>query len=229
MTPEKPLPAWKAASRERLCEAVLDAARVTFGEKGYDGATVEDIAARAEVGKGTVYNYFEGGKQEILYAVVEDLFERLCEVVHRFFRAPEQQGRPLRGVMRDFVRTVLVFFIEKRDLFHILMKEAHRMAFTPEHVAHMAGLRQSVVDQIVPALEAAMANHTMRPLDPRAVAYSLIGHIHGHLAYVLTPCTCGPDGASEASNAPDVAADFISTMLFDGLVTRPEEPFTLSS
>ena len=69
MTPEKPLPAWKAASRERLCEAVLDAARVTFGEKGYDGATVEEIAARAEVGKGTVYNYFEGGKPALFAAV----------------------------------------------------------------------------------------------------------------------------------------------------------------
>ncbi len=227
---EKQLSTLSRRDRERLMRrhAMLDAARAVFAEKGYEQATLEEIAERAEFGKGTLYNYFEGGKQEILYAVVEDLFGQLCEVVHDFFRAPEQQGRPLRGVMRDFVWTVLVFFIEKRDLFHILMKEAHRMAFTPEHVAHMAELRQSVVDEVVPALDAAMANHTMRPLDPHAVAYSLIGHIHGHLAYMLTLCACTPEAVGEASSSPDAAADFISTMLFDGLVTRPEEPFTLS-
>ncbi len=206
---------------------MLDAARAVFAEKGYEQATLEEIADRAEFGKGTLYNYFEGGKQEILYAVIGDLFERLCEAIHDFFRAPEQQGRAIRPVMRDFVLTVLTFFIERRDLFSILMKEAHRMAFSPEHVTHMAGLRENVVDQIAPAIEAGIAGGSLRPLDPRTVGYALIGHIQGHLNYMLTVCACMPEAQTSVSASPEAAADFIATMLFDGLVMEPHHLFTL--
>ena len=206
---------------------MLDAARAVFAEKGYEQATLEEIAERAEFGKGTLYNYFEGGKQEILYAVIEDLFVRLAEVVHDFFRAPAQQHRALRSVMRDFLLTVLTFFLDRRDLFSILMKEAHRMAFSPEHVAHMTQLRERVVDQIVPALEAAMSEGGMRPLHARGVAYSLIGHIQGHLNYILTVCPCVAAPEAEHALSPEAAADFIATILFDGLVTRPDHPFAL--
>ena len=206
---------------------MLDAARAVFAEKGYEQATLDEIADRAEFGKGTLYNYFEGGKQEILYAVIGDLFERLADVVHAFFRAPEQQQRAVRAVLRDFVYTVLTFFFERRDLFSILMKEAHRMAFHPEHVIHLAGLRERVVDQIAPALEVAMARGSIRALDARTVAYSIIGHIQGHLNYMLTVCACMPEAHSHVSNSPEAAADFIATILFDGLVMEPDQPFTL--
>lgn len=45
-------------------ELILDAAREIFAEKGYHTATSEEIAKRAGVGKGTIYQYFES-KQEI--------------------------------------------------------------------------------------------------------------------------------------------------------------------
>lgn len=226
---ETQVPTLSRRDRERLARrhAILDAARAVFAEKGYEQATLDEIADRAEFGKGTLYNYFEGGKQELLYAVIGDLYERLCDMVHDFFRAPEQQERAVRAVMRDFVYTVIVFFIDRRDLFSILMKEAHRMAFTPEHVAHMAKLREKVVDQLEPAIEAAIAQGSMRPLHPRIIGYSLIGHIQGHLNYVLTVCPCVPEAESEISGSPAMAADFIATILFDGLVMEPGSPFTL--
>lgn len=45
-------------------ELILTAAREVFFEKGYHDATSEEIAKRAGVGKGTLYQYFES-KQEI--------------------------------------------------------------------------------------------------------------------------------------------------------------------
>ena len=38
---------------------ILAAAREIFGEKGYHSTTSEEIAKRAGVGKGTIYQYFE--------------------------------------------------------------------------------------------------------------------------------------------------------------------------
>jgi TetR/AcrR family fatty acid metabolism transcriptional regulator len=47
-------------------ELILAAAQEVFFEKGYHTATSEEIAKRAGVGKGTIYQYFES-KQEIFF------------------------------------------------------------------------------------------------------------------------------------------------------------------
>ena len=48
---------------------ILEAAASLFREVGYDSARIEDIAERAEVSVGTVYNYYEN-KGDILVATV---------------------------------------------------------------------------------------------------------------------------------------------------------------
>ena len=63
-------------------EQLIEIARKVFSEKGFDGASIEEIAARAEVSKPVVYEHF-GGK-EGLYAVVVD-----------------REVRQLLGMMRD--------------------------------------------------------------------------------------------------------------------------------
>lgn len=49
---------------------LVDAACAVFAEKGYASTRVADIAKRAGVGKGTVYEYFSS-KEELLFAVFE--------------------------------------------------------------------------------------------------------------------------------------------------------------
>lgn len=56
----------KGNKRPRL----VDAACAVFAEKGYASTRVADIAERAGVGKGTVYEYFSS-KEELLFAVFE--------------------------------------------------------------------------------------------------------------------------------------------------------------
>jgi AcrR family transcriptional regulator len=51
-------------------EQLVDVGRQLFAERGFDGTTIEEIAARAAVAKPVVYEHF-GGK-EGLYAVVVD-------------------------------------------------------------------------------------------------------------------------------------------------------------
>jgi AcrR family transcriptional regulator len=63
---------------------LVAAASAVFAEKGYASTRVADIAERAEVGKGTVYEYF-ASKEELLFAVFEsinqDIAERMDEAV----------------------------------------------------------------------------------------------------------------------------------------------------
>ena len=49
---------------------ILEAAAQVFAQKGYAGASVADIALKAEIGKGTVYEYFKS-KEDLFFAVFE--------------------------------------------------------------------------------------------------------------------------------------------------------------
>lgn len=64
-TPKRRGPRSGADSRQRL----LTAARATFGEQGYDAATVRTIAARADIDPAMVNHHF-GGKEQLFAAAV---------------------------------------------------------------------------------------------------------------------------------------------------------------
>ena len=64
----------KAARRERI----LDTAVELIAKRGFDAVSVDEIAAAAEVGKGTVYNYF-AAKDDMIAAFVADLERRAFE------------------------------------------------------------------------------------------------------------------------------------------------------
>lgn len=52
--------------REKTRAAIIDAAMELFGRHGYDGTTVADIAAAAEIGTRTFFTYF-ASKEELLF------------------------------------------------------------------------------------------------------------------------------------------------------------------
>jgi AcrR family transcriptional regulator len=55
--------------KKRRRRIILDAAKRLFVRRGYGATTMQEIAASADVGVGTVYNYF-GSKQRLMLAVV---------------------------------------------------------------------------------------------------------------------------------------------------------------
>jgi AcrR family transcriptional regulator len=83
----------KQATREALIEAAV---RV-IGEKGFEGATVEEIATRAGTGKGTFYNYFEA-KEDVVVAFMAGLEERTLPAVKRY----AEMEAPLEEILDRF-------------------------------------------------------------------------------------------------------------------------------
>jgi AcrR family transcriptional regulator len=59
---------------------LVDVAKVVFAELGYDGSSVEEIAARASVSKPMVYEHF-GGKEGIYAVIVDRESARLLEMI----------------------------------------------------------------------------------------------------------------------------------------------------
>ncbi len=66
----------KAATRERIVSVAIE----LFSARGIEAVTVEEIAAAADVGKGTVYNYFRA-KEDVVVAFLVELDTRALEGV----------------------------------------------------------------------------------------------------------------------------------------------------
>jgi len=63
---------WQETLREQRREAILEAAAEVFAEKGYQRATMREIAARVGIAPGTIYLYFRS-KRDLLLAIADRL------------------------------------------------------------------------------------------------------------------------------------------------------------
>lgn len=85
--------------RGRRIQEILTAAAELFGERGYDAVSLEDVAERLDVTKGSLYYYF-ASKDELVTAAIETLGN---EWTARLERLPA--GR--QGSCRDRLRALL--------------------------------------------------------------------------------------------------------------------------
>ncbi|WP_218830581.1 TetR/AcrR family transcriptional regulator [Rubrivirga marina] len=209
--------------RERLARrlAMLDAALAVFGEKGFEGATLDEIAERAEFGKGTLYNYFPGGKDELYRSLFEERVVRgLYEVVERTL--PEARSLATRAeareAFRDFVVGLLEHFDAHRSALRLFMAEGPRAFHDPERMRHVIELFAGFTEAVTRAVERAIEAGALRPLPALPVAHLLIGNVRGVLmAHAATDCA--PDHVSSLPElVPAETADLITTVLFDGLL-----------
>src|SRR5262249_54778652 len=96
---------------------MLDAAGRLFGMKRFHEVRMEDIAAEAEVGKGTLYRYF-ADKEELYLALLErssrQLMDRLQATVVR-------TDSP-RGQLAAIVAELLAFFDSQPHLFNLIQR-----------------------------------------------------------------------------------------------------------
>src|SRR4051812_21499049 len=99
-------------------EQLLDVGRSLFAEKGFDGTSVEEIAARAGVSKPVVYEHF-GGKEGLYAVVVDREVSRLLDTVTSAFT-----GDNPRLLLEQAALAMLTYVEDQADGFRILVRES---------------------------------------------------------------------------------------------------------
>jgi len=107
----------RMTGRERR-EQLVQIGRTLFAEKGFDGTSIEEIAARANVSKPVVYEHF-GGKGG-LYAVVVD--REMSDLLDRLTRSLSS-GHP-RELAEQAALALLTYIEEETDGFRILARDS---------------------------------------------------------------------------------------------------------
>lgn len=148
-------------------EQLIDVARALFAARGFDGTSVEEIAARAEVSKPVVYEHF-GGK-EGLYAVVVDREVRaLLDGIRGSLRSGNQ-----RELLEQATLALLDYIEAHRDGFRILARDSS--------AANVTGSFATILSDVASRVEGILAaEFSRRGLEPRTApiyAQMLVGMV----------------------------------------------------
>lgn len=85
--------------RQLTREALLDAAAEAFARRGYEAASLEEIADRAGFTKGAIYSNF-GDRESLFLAVLERRNRRLLDAYERLLREANEHPASLAEVAR---------------------------------------------------------------------------------------------------------------------------------
>ncbi|MBW5422940.1 MULTISPECIES: TetR/AcrR family transcriptional regulator [Streptomyces] len=120
-------------------EQLLDIGRTLFAAKGFEGTSVEEIAAKAGVSKPVVYEHF-GGKEGLYAVVVDREMRQLLDMVTSALTA----GHP-RELLEQAAFALLDYIDTYTDGFRILVRDSP--------VAQSTGTFASLISDIATQVE----------------------------------------------------------------------------
>jgi AcrR family transcriptional regulator len=140
----------KEREKERRRQQIMVAAKRVFSEKGFNKATMEDIAQEAELSPGTLYLYFKN--KEELYAslslrILQYLLLRVEHVIAMKKAGPEEKLKALMEAMYDVYEFDPLIII---NMFHLQSSETLKN-LTPQllsEIKELSGKSMQSIAQI---------------------------------------------------------------------------------
>lgn len=129
-------------------EQLLDVGRALFSERGFDAASIEEIAKRADVSKPVVYEHF-GGKEGLYAVVVDREMKRLLDRITNSLR-----GSTPRQMLEQAADALLGYIEEEKAGFKILVRDSP--------VATTSGTFASLIGDIASQVEYVLADEFKR-------------------------------------------------------------------
>ena len=106
-------------------QEILEAAFVEFSRNGYAMTTLDQIAERAGVTKGTIYVYFES-KEQLFISMVRELMKATLDTVQDMFERHDGSTADLLRAQFSFIYQHLVEDRRRREVVRMLISEASR-------------------------------------------------------------------------------------------------------
>ena len=158
----------REAPVNRLAQ-VRAAARLHFAQRGYEAASMRDIAAEAGINIATVYFYCST-KEQLLFDVLQ---EAMGELLTEFRSALAEAGPSWTDRLTIAVAFHVRFFAERAFGTTIGMADLNRL--TDEHRAAHFALRREYEREFRGIIQAGIDAGEFRPLDAKLVAFGIMG------------------------------------------------------
>lgn len=180
---------------------ILEAAAQVFRQKGFHGASMEDIARAVHLQKPSLYHHVSS-KQEILLALLDRALELLLERIS----AISVREIPADEKLHEMIHAYLQILTENTDLSAVLLFE-HR-SLERKHQARHIPNRDKFEALWRSVLEEGVATKRFQCEDPALTTRAILGIMNWTLTWYRPN---GPQGIDEI-------ADHYSKLLLHGLL-----------
>jgi len=191
---------------------ILGAARKVFAERGYEHATLEEIAGGAEFAKGSLYNYF-GSKEELFREVLCSSIDDVEQLAASALAA----GGSARDVFGRYAKAAIEYYKENDDLLRIMVVEMNRIHISDQR-AHLEDLMQRVnriVSILASALRKEIRHKRILQENPDDLTHIFISTVHHRATRWLF------SGGKMQAVDPQHEADFLTRLFFEGATQLP--------
>lgn len=197
--------------REAKRNAVLQAAAQLFNERGFHATSLDDIAARLNVTKPTLY-YYVKNKDEILLQCVRQGLDMMLEGIEASRAAGGKAIDQLMTCMQVYARIVTM------DFGMCLIRVGDEQV-PPESRKELRRLKSAIDQEFRRLVAEGVAEGSIQPCDPKITAFV----IAGALSWIGRWYQPGGEYTAE-----QVAQQCIAT-LCDGVLRRPADSTALDA
>ena len=183
---------------------ILEAARSVFATKGFNDATVDDIANAAGVAKGTVYLYYRS-KRDIYFSALKFGIQQMYAVLDEQLKAESTT----EGKLRALIAVKLAYFDENRDFFKIYYSELGNLCIHPGAIdSEFKTLYLEQAKVIESILKEGARRKVLRAVRAEQAAFAISDIIRGVVTQRLL-------GWSKSKTTQDV--EFIFDLIWKGI------------
>jgi AcrR family transcriptional regulator len=197
-------------------ETVLRIAVEVFNERGYDGASMEDLSKRLGIAKSGIYHHV-AGKEELLRMALDRALDGLWEAADRARALDAPAIERLEALVRDAVAVL----VTRLPYVTLLLRVRGNT-----DVERAALARRRAFDALVANLveEAERDGDIRTDIDPKLTARLLFGTVNSIIEWyrpASSPASADASAGSAAAAASAASlADAVCAIAFDGLRVR---------
>lgn len=154
---------------------ILEAAVKSFTLFGYKATSIDQVAKIANVGKGTIYNFFSSKEELLQEAVVAMIREMKIEVDATLDSSRDFMENAHTGLMK------LLKYREKHLLYAKLLEEEKQLQ-TPAVKIMLQKIEAEIVSYVAGRIQNGIDKNEVNPCNPEHVAFLLL---KSYLAFVV--------------------------------------------
>jgi AcrR family transcriptional regulator len=184
-------------------DSILRASGEVFRRRGYNHATIEEIAAELFLTKAGVYHYFTS-KQEILEALCDRAMASAEEAAERGMQEEKEPAARLRRMLAEYATAVL-----QEPVFTVLMR--HLDEVSEASLADLQRRRKVIEGKLRKTLDDGVRAGVFETADTHIAVFGMLGAINWVYAWYE------PDGRLPLEEVRDI----LVTLVLNGVLARP--------
>ena len=164
----------KTRERERKVEDMLAAASRVFAQKGFHGASMDEIARAAEYATGALYRYFPG-KEALYVELVERRIARVVEFVRERTKEVKEPAEALRLIISGQLESVR----DDMTLLQIYFGERLETSLSADYGKRLEVQQDRLLSLLTDCVKAGQKKGMFQAGNSRHFAVALQGILHG--------------------------------------------------